>query len=264
MVRSKDKRCNTSSYPFLLLRFIFTPSSLTPLLSPSSKIYNYLITLLCCCFLLMLFSWFSMGPSSSQIASAWVLCIEFRPSGMYCSSMGPFWAAVPARNPTPAWTLLYGLQLLPDHLHQHVLSMGSLKPQVPATAGVLLGLQGENLMHHALLHRLLQHTVPPSSPCSLTLLTTVCITLTSISHRFCTALITLFKIHFPGDTSSLAENLTFGQLWVSFRASWNCLTGSGQPLLLHRDHLKVSTTKTSPYISTTLVLGFSRSYIQSY
>lgn len=106
----------------------------------------------------MLFPWFSMGPSSSQIASAWVLCIEFRPSGMYCSSMGPFWAAVPARNPTPAWTPFYRLQLLPDHLHQHVLSMGSLKPQVPATAGVLLGLQGENLMHHALLLRLLQHT----------------------------------------------------------------------------------------------------------
>lgn len=123
MVRNKDKSCNTYSYSFLFLRFIFTSSSLTPLLSPSAKIYNYLITLLCWFFFLMLFPWFSIGLSSSQTASAWVLCIQFRPPGMYCSSMGPFWASVPARNPAPSRTPLHRLQLLPDNLHQHVLSM---------------------------------------------------------------------------------------------------------------------------------------------
>ena len=71
---------------------------------------------------------------------------------------------------------------------------------------------------------------PPSPPSSLTLLITGCISLTSISHRFCTALITLFKIHFQGNITSLTDDHNFGQLWVSFRASCTC-TISKSPLL---------------------------------
>jgi len=192
----------------------------------------------------------------------------------------PHGVTSPARKPAPGWApLSTGLQVLAGACSQALLQRGAphgvtasfRHPPAPAWGPFhglrvdicstmdLHGLQGDNLHHHGLQHKLqgktlcssISSTSSPSS--SLTLVSAellLSIHLTPLSNCRLTAVFSSSSlICYHRGTTTVADWLGLGQRWVRLRTGWHWLYQTWGKLLgaSHRSHpYSPPTTKTLP------------------